>query len=129
MRTRPEAARPMAARRPATPPPTMRKSTGCTRMLSYHPHPMDPVRIDVSTPSRAYSVTIGEGLLDRVGGLLAAAGAPARRFVVSSPLVWRLHGPQLARAATLAAPSLVPDGERFKQLSTLSPIYNALARP
>jgi 3-dehydroquinate synthase len=97
-------------------------------MLSYHPHLMDPVRIDVSTPSRAYSVTIGEGLLDRVGSLLDAVGAPARRVVVSSPLVWRLHGPQLARAVTLAEPILVPDGERFKQLSTVSRIYDALVR-
>jgi 3-dehydroquinate synthase len=97
-------------------------------MLSYHSHLMDPVRIDVSTPSRAYSVTIGEGVLDRIGELLDAVGAPARRFVVSSPLVWRLHGPQLARAVTLAEPILVPDGERFKQLSTVSRIYDALVR-
>jgi 3-dehydroquinate synthase len=97
-------------------------------MLSYHPHLMDPVRIDVATPSRAYAVTIGDGLLDRAGALLDAAGAPARRVVVSSPLVWRLHGAQLSRAVTLAEPILVPDGERFKQLSTVSRIYDALVR-
>jgi 3-dehydroquinate synthase len=97
-------------------------------MLSYHPHPMDPVRIDVPTPSRAYSVTIGDGLLDRVGAMLDAIGAPARRFIVSSPLVWRLHGPQIARAAAIGEPILVPDGERFKQLSTVSRVYDALAR-
>jgi 3-dehydroquinate synthase len=97
-------------------------------MLSYHPHPMDPVRIDVSTPSRAYSVTIGDGMLDRLGTTLDTVGAPARRFVVSSPLVWRLHGPQLSRATTLAEPILVPDGERFKQLSTVSRVYDALVR-
>src|SRR3954447_14788195 len=118
----------MAARKPATPPPTMRKSTGCTRMLSYHPHLMDPVRIDVPTPSRAYAVTIGDGILDRLSATLDAIGAPARRFVVSSPLVWRLHGPQLARAIAVPEPILVPDGERFKQLSTVSRIYDALAR-
>jgi len=89
---------------------------------------MDPVRIHVPTPSRAYSVTIGDGTLDRIGRLLDEIGAPARRFVVSSPLVWRLHGPQLARAVTLAEPILVPDGERFKQLSTVSRIYDALVR-
>ena len=97
-------------------------------MLSYHPHPMDPVRIDVPTPSSAYSVTIGDGLLDRVGGVLDAIGAPARRFVVSSPLVWRLHGAQFARAVAVGEPILVPDGERFKQLSTVSRIYDALVR-
>ena len=97
-------------------------------MLSYHPHPMDPVRIDVATPSRAYAVTIGDGLLDRVGAILDAIDAPARRFVVSSPLVWRLHGPQFARAVAAAEPILVPDGERSKQLSTVSRIYDALVR-
>jgi 3-dehydroquinate synthase len=97
-------------------------------MLSYHSHLMDPVRIDVPTPSRAYSVTIGGGSLDRLGATLDAIGAPARRFVVSSPLVWRLHGPQLARAIAVEAPILVPDGERFKQLSTVSRVYDALVR-
>ncbi len=89
---------------------------------------MDPVRIDVATPSRAYPVTIGAGVLDGLGGTLDAIGAPARRFVVSSPLVWRLHGPQLARAVSLAEPILMPDGERFKQLSTVSRVYDALVR-
>ena len=89
---------------------------------------MDPVRIDVATPSRAYPVTIGAGVLDGLGATLDAIGAPARRFVVSSPLVWRLHGPQLARAVTLAEPILIPDGERFKQLSTVSRVYDALVR-
>jgi len=97
-------------------------------MLSYHPPFMDPVRLHVPTPSRAYAVTIGDGMLDRIGPLLDEIGAPARRFVVSSPLVWRLHGQQLARAVTLEEPILVPDGERFKQLSTVSRIYDALVR-
>src|SRR5471030_1761096 len=97
-------------------------------MVSYHPPFMNPVRILVPTPSRAYSVTIGGGTLDHIGRVLDEIGAPARRFVVSSPLVWRLHGPQLARAVTLAEPILVPDGERFKQLSTVSRIYDALVR-
>ena len=97
-------------------------------MLSYHSHPMDPVRISVPTPSRAYTVTIGDGLLGHVGHTLDVLRAPARRFVVSSPLVWRLHGPQLARAIPGAEPILVPDGERFKQLSTVSRIYDALVR-
>jgi 3-dehydroquinate synthase len=87
-----------------------------------------PVTIDVETPSRAYTVTIGDHILNDVGGALDAIGAPERRFVVSSPLVWRLHGPQLARTVTAAEPILVPDGERFKQLATVSRIYDALLR-
>src|SRR5262249_15813113 len=48
--------------------------------------------IDVPTPSRIYKVTIADGALDTIGRVLDEVRAPARRFVVSSPLVWRLHG-------------------------------------
>jgi len=87
-----------------------------------------PVRIDVPTPSRAYSVTIGDGTIDEIGRMLDELRAPARRFVVSSPLVWRLHGAQLARVVGGTEPILVPDGERYKQLATVSRIYDALVR-
>ena len=86
---------------------------------------MDPIRIDVSTTSRRYTVTLGHGALGRLSRVLDEAGAPARRFVVSSPLVWRLHGPAFA-AASKAEPILVPDGERYKNLQTVARVYEAL---
>src|SRR5829696_1926193 len=85
------------------------------------------VRIDVDTPSRHYAVTLDDGLLDRLPRLLDDVKAPARRFVVSSPLVWRLHGPRLAKAG-FGEPILVPDGERFKNLQNVSRVYEALIR-
>jgi 3-dehydroquinate synthase len=85
------------------------------------------VRIDVDTPSRRYAVTLDDGLLDRLTRLLDEVRAPARRFVVSSPLVWRLHGPRLAKAG-FGEPILVPDGERFKNLQNVSRVYEALIR-
>ena len=87
-----------------------------------------PVRIDVPTPSRAYSVTIGDGALDQLAKTLDELRAPPRRFIVSSPLVWWMHGAQMSRAAGGAEPILVPDGERYKQLATVSRIYDALVR-
>src|SRR2546425_194598 len=89
---------------------------------------MDPVRIDVTTPSRAYALTLEDGALDRVGALLDSLRVPQRRFVASSPLVWRLHGPRLARAIGPVEPILVPDGERFKQMYTVMRIYDSLVR-
>jgi 3-dehydroquinate synthase len=90
---------------------------------------MEPIRIDVATPSRAYPVTIHDGALDRLGRTLDDLGAPPRRLVVSSPLVWRLHGARIERAVDAATdPILMPDGERFKQLATVSRIYDALVR-
>src|SRR5438034_1230236 len=88
---------------------------------------MNPIRLDVETPSRRYAITLGHGVLDRLAPLLDAANVPARRFVVSSPLVWRLHGQRLS-AAGLAEPILVPDGERFKHLQSVSRVYEALIR-
>jgi 3-dehydroquinate synthase len=88
---------------------------------------MEPVRIDVSPPSRRYVITLGDGVLSRVSRVLDEAGVPARRFVVSSPLVWRFHGQTFAAAST-AEPIVVPDGERFKQLQTVSRVYEALIR-
>jgi 3-dehydroquinate synthase len=88
---------------------------------------MNPVRIEVPTPSRRYAITLGHGLLDRLPRLLDDASAPPRRFVVSSPLVWRFHGARLARAG-VGEPILVPDGERFKTLQTVSRVYEALIR-
>jgi 3-dehydroquinate synthase len=87
---------------------------------------MDPVLIDVSTPSRPYTVTLADGALERIGPLLDGLRLPERRFVVTSPVVWRLHGRRLAQSLKPAEPIIVPDGERFKHLQTVSRVYEAL---
>jgi 3-dehydroquinate synthase len=86
------------------------------------------IAIEVPAPSRTYSVTIADGAIGTLPQVLERVRAPERRFIVSSPLVWRLHGPQIARALPDAEPILVPDGERFKQLPTVARIYDALVR-
>ena len=98
-------------------------------MLSYSvtSHSMDPIRIDVPTPSRRYTITLGEGVLARLATLLDEAGAPARRFLVSNPLVWRLHSSRVG-TIPVADRILLPDGERFKQLPAVSRVYDALIR-
>ncbi|HKT80648.1 MAG TPA: 3-dehydroquinate synthase [Vicinamibacterales bacterium] len=88
---------------------------------------MEPVRVVVDTPSRRYPLTLGDGILASSKRLLDEAGAPARRFVVSSPGIWRLHGARLA-GLTRDEPILVPDGERFKNVQTVGRVYEALIR-
>jgi 3-dehydroquinate synthase len=87
-----------------------------------------PIHIDVATPSRPYRVTIGEGLAGQLGTLAAQALPASRAFVVSSPLVWKLHGATIAASLPRAEAILVPDGERFKHLQTVTRIYDALLR-
>jgi 3-dehydroquinate synthase len=88
----------------------------------------EPVRVDVQAGSRASTIWIGEGITHRLSSVLDAHNVGARRFVVSSPVIWRLHGAQIQRALGPAEPILIADGERFKNLQSVSRIYDALIR-
>ena len=88
-----------------------------------------PVRIDVNTASAVSTLWVGEGITDQLPSLLDAHRVGPRRFVVSNPVVWRLHGEQLQRALGGAVePILIPDGERHKNLQSVSRIYDALIK-
>jgi 3-dehydroquinate synthase len=86
-----------------------------------------PRRIPVRTPSAGYIVEIAAGSSARLESLLDSIEAPARRFLVSSAPIWRLHGAGF-EALTSEKPILIPDGERHKQVSTVGRIYDALIR-
>jgi 3-dehydroquinate synthase len=89
--------------------------------------PPPPQRIPVRTPSADYVVEIAAGSSARLAALLDSVHAPARRFVVSSPPIWRLHGAAFESLSS-ELPILIPDGERHKQVSTVGRIYDALVR-
>jgi 3-dehydroquinate synthase len=84
-------------------------------------------RLQVRAASGSYAVEIGTGLSRRLAEVLDNLDAPRRRFIVSNPTVWRLHGDALA-SLTGEEPILLPDGERFKNLPTVGRVYDALIR-
>ena len=88
----------------------------------------NPVRVDVTTAGAGSAVLIGEGIVDQLPALLEAHGIGARRFVVSNPTIWRLHGPQVQQALGTIEPILLPDGERYKNLQAVTRVYDALIR-
>ena len=88
----------------------------------------EPVRIDVRTGSTESAIWVGDGVADRLGALLDAHQLGARRFVVSSSVIWRFHGEQIQRALGGVEPILIPDGERYKNLQSVSRIYDPLIR-
>jgi 3-dehydroquinate synthase len=88
----------------------------------------EPVRVEVHAGSRRSTILIGDHITDRAGALLDAHHVGARRFVVSSPAIWQLHGAQVQRVLGGAEPILIPDGERYKNLQSVSKIYEALIR-
>jgi len=86
-------------------------------------------QVDVRTSGGAYPVHIGAGLLARLDALLdELPSLPARRIVVSSPGIWRLHGAALPKSLRREPAILVPDGERNKTLATAARVYDGLVR-
>ncbi len=104
------------------------------RVLSYHPVSQSLVcvlaaeQILVQVPPRPYRVEIGVGHLGRLASLLDAAGVGRRRIVVSTPVVWKLHGDAVSTALPDAPVIHIPDGERHKHLQNVSRIYDALVK-
>jgi 3-dehydroquinate synthase len=88
----------------------------------------EPVRVEVTTGAHPSTIWIGDGTIDRLGPLLDEHRVGARRFVVSNPTVWQLHGAQVQRALGHIEPILLSDGERFKNLQSVSRVYEALIR-
>lgn len=86
---------------------------------------MAPTRIEVVAAAGAYPVVIGAGVVATLPRLLEQSGLGPRRIIVSSPIVWDLHGDALRRVST-DAPILVPDGERFKNNITVGRVYEGL---
>jgi 3-dehydroquinate synthase len=89
--------------------------------------PPASVRIPVRAASASYPVDISAGATENLAAALDAVSVPRRRFIVSSPTVWRLHGERL-RGATAEDPVLVADGERAKNLATVGRIYDSLIK-
>lgn len=87
------------------------------------------VRVEVVTGSQRSAVLIGDGISGELSSFLSEAGVGARRFIVSNPTVWKLHGEALQKSIGADAQVvLIPDGERYKTLQTTSRIYEALIR-
>src|ERR1051325_4534843 len=153
--TSPASASVSAARSPAMPLPMTRKSPRTSTAVSYQCTMLEAQssmlnaltgywlgiehsalstetraagRIDVETGTRSSAIWIGEGIAEQLPSLLDAHGVGKRRFIVSSPVIWRLHGKQLQHAGNAGEPILIPDGERFKNLQSVSRIYESLIR-
>ena len=86
------------------------------------------IRVDVNAGAHPSPIVIGEGAVDHLGPILDEHHVGARRFVVSNPVVWRFHGERIRHTLGAADPILVPDGERSKNLQSVSRIYEALIR-
>jgi 3-dehydroquinate synthase len=84
--------------------------------------------LTVDTRPRSYPVHIGAGLVSDLPRLLDEVRFGRHRIIVSSPLVWKLHGPAIVEVLPDAQPILIADGERAKHLQTVTRIYDSLVK-
>ncbi|MCL5103574.1 MAG: 3-dehydroquinate synthase [Armatimonadetes bacterium] len=89
---------------------------------------MSEVRVDLG--ERSYVITIGAGVMSRLGGIVASIRKPTRAAVLSNPVIARYYAEpvltSLAEAGIEAELVVVPSGERSKTLGTVSRVYDAL---
>jgi 3-dehydroquinate synthase len=83
--------------------------------------------ITVATANQKSTILVGEGLGEHLAPLLDRHGVGRKRFVVSSPVIWRHQGARI-QSAIPVEPILIPDGERYKTLASVSRIYDALIK-
>lgn len=85
------------------------------------------IEIPVELGERRYPIVIGHGVVRVLADALS--GLRGRRLlVVSSPRVWKLHGPAVERGLRGLAPAalvLFRDGEREKTRATLGRLHDA----
>lgn len=88
--------------------------------------------VPVRTPSRAYDVLVGRGLLDEVGPVTRAAAGGEVAAVVADSNVAPLYAPRVAasleRAGYRSVTLTFPAGEQHKRLSTLETLLEGLAQ-
>jgi 3-dehydroquinate synthase len=83
-------------------------------------------RVDVRSSAGAYPVIIGAGALEALPQLLEQAAPRSRHVIVSSPAIWDLHHGAFRKVSNANDIITVPDGERFKNLSTVADVYEGL---
>ncbi|MBC9784930.1 3-dehydroquinate synthase [Heliobacterium chlorum] len=83
----------------------------------------------VELDDRTYPIEIGPGMIDQAGELLAGRLSGKKILIVTNEVVNRLWGEKLRRSLIAAgytvATAEMADGEEYKNLETLSKLYDA----
>lgn len=87
---------------------------------------MAVIRLDITHATGSYPVLIGAALTRNLGAVLAEQQLVADTVVITCPPVWRHHGDRLSGILGGHAPLLMADGEKSKQLSTVSRLYERM---
>ncbi len=86
--------------------------------------------LTVNLGERSYPIYVGEAILSRVGEILRQSGVRGKVAVVTNPTVAQIYLDPVHEALTEAGfevtPILIPDGEEYKNLESLTKVFDRL---
>jgi 3-dehydroquinate synthase len=89
-------------------------------------------KIRVELGERSYDICIGSKILEKIGSKLKSLSTSPKTAIISNPTVYRLYGKKVLNSIKSlrldAIPVIIPDGERYKDISTVQKIYGELLR-
>lgn len=87
-------------------------------------------KVAVKLGIRSYTISIGNGMLDRLGEQMVSFGFSRKIGVISNPTVFKLYGGQIMQSLRAAGfepfSLLIPDGEKYKNLKSVETILTRL---
>jgi len=91
---------------------------------------MEKVRVNLK--ERSYDICIGSNILKDIGRRIKSFGISPKVAIISNPTVYKLYGKKVLTAIKSAGfdviPVIIPDGERYKDISTVQKIYGELLK-
>ena len=87
-------------------------------------------KIRVELGERSYDICIGSNILGKIGPKLKSFNSSPKTAIISNPTVYRLYGKKVLNSLRSsgfdAIPVIIPDGERYKDISIVQKIYGEL---
>lgn len=91
---------------------------------------MEKVRVRLK--ERSYDICIGSNILKKIGAKLKSFKTSPKTALISNPTVYKLYGKavlnSLKTAGFNAIPVIIPDGEEYKDITTIINIYGELLK-
>lgn len=87
-------------------------------------------KIRVNLGDRSYDICIGSNILGKIGSKLKFLSSIPKTAIISNPAVYRLYGKKVLNSIRSsgfdAIPVIIPDGEKYKDISIVQKIYGEL---
>ncbi len=91
---------------------------------------MEKVRVNLG--DRSYDICIGSNIIGGIGSRVKALKTSPKTAIISNPTVFKLYGNKILssikRAGFDVVPVIIPDGEKYKDISIVQKIYGELLK-